>query len=374
MSDWSSLNLRNPKVVDNFEGSVKQRFIHEIGRAILIITICLTHLSCDSGNHQQDHVVKYFDTLEQLIRHEAVQVTRGQIDLSQLSANEDRPRLVTKKLRRYQIPAPPTMNVRDFMKIANCSIAQQIAFRNSPLGRVMLPSQDWAYQYRFLQAAKSCQVQEGTLKKQLDMVIEHKQRYWSQYQWNGIWAGNTLAKFFSTSWPRNYKIRNLSAEDEVRFSWLGRLRPTMEIQFSVELEYNLSNIPEYVGGQILENAHHILGFLQKNAARLKGVKLNMNELSQTAKQKFCELFQATLSSFGRLQAQTSQSYQHLAKLQKSIQPILGSDSAYSSSKMKAFVNRWLSDQTQDSVIIQLKQLSKENVNLWLSLQKQTRCS
>lgn len=335
--------------------------------------LILMNIGCNQTQPHQKKYIEYLESLEELISHQGIESDYAKTQAYLSVKVEDSPRLVTKKLRRYQIPAAPRMNVRDFMKIANCSIAQQIAFRNSPLGRVMLPSQTLAYQYRFLRTAKACRVEEGRLKKEVEAVIRHKESHWSEYHWNAIWSGNKIAKFFSTSWPRNYKIRGLDAADEARFLWLGRLTPTMEVDFSSELELQLSDMPSYVGGQILLRAHHTLLFLKKSIQILRDIEINRKELSSVLKSKLCDRFQITLDLFGQLQGVSSRVYQDLVRLQGGLRPLLFDDH-YPSSQMTQFVNRWLSDHNENSVSRQLKALSRDNVNQWLRLQERVGCT
>ena len=375
MSCRSQRKMHTPMVLaalmGNRQGSTRQRRCLCV---FIVILVSLTHLSCNQTKTKRGLSGKYLKRLDHLIGHKAVHLSGGKQDESFSHLSDHIPSLVTKKLRRFQIPAAPTMNVRDFMKIANCSIAQQIAYRNSPLGRVMLPSQTLAYQARFIKAAKSCDLEEGRLKEHLDLVISHKEKYWSQYRWNAIWSGNKIAKFFSISWPRNHSIRELDAGDEARFLWLGRLLPTMKSDFSSELEQHLSNIPNYVGGRILSRAYHTLVFLQKSSIILRKIKIDYNGLSKVETQTFCHLFQSTLNLFGQLQGKISLAYQSLVQLQKGLRPILRDQDTYPSTQMNDFVHRWLLDRTEDSVQRELKQLSKENVDLWLTLQGQAECA
>jgi hypothetical protein len=363
-------NISNtlPMIEGTFVGLVRvQR------KALMLWIIVVGFIGCDGSKGHEPLMQEYVQSLQELntfFSHEEV----GRVQTLSVILDKVMPkgRFVRKRARRYQVPPAPSINVRDFMKITGCRIARHIAFRNSPLGRVMLPSQKLAYEHRFLRDAEDCHL-DGEVMNHLQTVIDHKHTFWSQYQWNAIWSGMAMARFFSQSWPRNHKIRRLDAGDEARFLWLGNLRPSLQVNLSSSLEQNLAQIPTYVGGQIILNASQSLSLLKVSRQGLKLFlkQVGMNNLSSN--EALCLKVKTTLNLFGQLQGKVSRAYQDLDRLQRAIKPLLLNLSSYPSKEMEVFIDRWFISTKDGSVLRQLKALSKDNVNLWMTLQSGLVC-
>jgi hypothetical protein len=254
------------------------------------------------------------------------------------------------------------------------------------MGRMMLPSQELAYNHRFLQAAKECDdTLEPRLKEKLEKVVNHKQGQWSSLKWNAVWGGTTIAKFFSQAGPKGYKIKSLDSQLESIFAWLADIQPSYKGDLSAELEHKLNQISSYVGGQILSNVYHYWLLIKQSRGDLitiKGLSHLLNQDETATKDEIatkdrallCEKLGQSMSLFIQEQNEISKAYQQLEALQNSFVGLVTLEQmSYPTIELQEFIERWLSLDHPKSIRKELKQLIKEQVDLWLQAKKNLAC-
>ena len=259
------------------------------------------------------------------------------------------------------------------MSISDCALSRHIAFRNSPLGRMMLPAQELAYNHRFMKAANQCEGQlDPKLDEQLKKVIKFKQKQWPSLHWNAVWGGTPFAKFFSLSWPRGYKIKSFDTLDEAQLAWLAKLSPQYQDKLSSELEQKLAQLPSYVGGQVLMNAYYAWFFLSQSQNELVEISKKSAEFKDSDT-SVCIAYEQGMHVFKEAQMGMSIAYQQLEALQKT--ETFDKLEARSISEPKASLihKRYLDLDHPQSIRIEFKMLIKEQVNLWLKIQKSLKC-
>lgn len=266
-------------------------------------------------------------------------------------------RLPTVRERRFKISAPPSLNIRDYFGLSGCDLNQQIAYRNSPLGRSMLPSQQLAYQHRFLQAADKCELQ-GPLRAKLDKVIQHKRERWPRYHWNAIWGGRAIEPLFSQAGAARGSAWSDQEREGMRA--LALLTPRTSGDLSAQLEGGLSKIPPHLAGRTLADAQEVLGWLSLSAEVIRRVKESAKGQSQ------CQRARESAESFARLKSLMNERISALSELQSALAPLLTLTQERPSEEMKRFVDRWLSHQS-GSALNELRSLNAEVTQGWSAL-------
>lgn len=100
--------------------------------------------------------------------------------------------------RRIDIPEGPTLDVRGFLRIHGCGLAEVVGGRNNALGRVLTYSQRALYTLRFMDVAERCLPQtEPPLRDTLEAALAHKARHLPHDVFNAVWAGPEVAVLFS---------------------------------------------------------------------------------------------------------------------------------------------------------------------------------
>ena len=336
--------------------------------------------ACTELNQKEQQVQKYLDHIDrlksQINQHLNYKGTDDKPNLTSIKdLNLDHLRLPSRRFRRFTLAESPQLNFRQFMSISDCSLSRHIAFRNSPLGRMMLPAQELAYNHRFLKAAKQCEGNlDPKLDEQLKKVIKFKESQWANLHWNAIWGGTPLAKFFSLAWPKGYQIKSLDAQDEAQLTWLAELNPSYKGELSNELEQKLAQIPNYVGGKVLLDAHYAWLFL--NASHQSLVQVDkLSTLIKKSDSVTCKLFEQSMQVFAEAQFGMSKAYQQLEALQTSFVGLikLQKQSRYPSPSLTSFIERWLSIDHPQSTKIEFKTMIKAQVQLWLNIKKNLKC-
>jgi hypothetical protein len=93
----------------------------------------------------------------------------------------------------------------DFLRLGECELQYLIGHRNSSLGRVMPPSQQLIYEYRFVHEAKRCiAVSDGASSvpssmKWLQEALPSKQQELPKVFWNATFGSADFERFFSLS-------------------------------------------------------------------------------------------------------------------------------------------------------------------------------
>ena len=345
---------------------------------LLINLACLC--ACTELNQKEQQVQKYLDHIDQLKSQVNQHLNfKGSDDKPKLTSIKDLDlenlRLPSTRFRRFTLAESPQLNFRQFMSISDCSLSRHIAFRNSPLGRMMLPAQELAYNHRFLKAAKQCEGHlEPKLDDQLKKVIKFKESQWADLHWNAIWGGTPLAKFFSLAWPRGDQIKSLDAQDEAQLAWLAELNPSYKGDLSNELEQKLAQLPNYVGGQVLLNAYYAWFFLKASHPKLVQVD-KLSALMTKSDSATCKIFEQSMQVFAEAQFGMSKAYQQLEALQASFAGLikLQKQSRYPSPILTDFIERWLSTDHPQSTKLEFKTMIKAQVQLWLKIKKSLKC-
>ena len=102
------------------------------------------------------------------------------ISIESLNSNTQPPPALPNKRDRQTQLNPPKINLLDFLKLYKCEVNTLIAKRNSPLGKVMLPSQYFIYAMTFIDQAQICINQEGISpenKSKLQTAIRFYQQH-----------------------------------------------------------------------------------------------------------------------------------------------------------------------------------------------------
>lgn len=363
----------------------------------IMLTLFLSSLlfACQTTSPQEQRAQDYLDQIKELKIRLQKQIIKTKLSTSRQvtgvqSENSPREgfaelkklenlRLPSTRFRRIQLNPNPQLDFRQFMSLSNCSLSRHIAFRNSPMGRMMLPSQELAYNHRFLKAAKECDdALEPRLKEKLEKVVNHKQDQWSSLKWNAVWGGTTIAKFFSQAGPRGYKIKPLDSQLESIFAWLADIHPSYKGDLSAELEHKLKQISSYVGGQILSNAYHYWLLLKQSRSDLIMIKelshiLNQDETANKNRVLLCEKLGQSMALFIQEQNKISRAYQQLEALQNSFAGLVTLEQVYPTIELQEFIEQWLSLDHPNSIRKELKQLIKEQVGLWLYTKKNLAC-
>lgn len=173
-------------------------------------------------------------------------------------------------LRDRAVERPPAETIKAGVMIglSGCEVSRWIAYRNSPLGRVMKPSQRLLYEARFLTLAPACAPSEA-LRVALQAVTQKKREAWRLNLYELTWRGRALSKFFSVRWRSDRPPPAPSAQDLAELRWLGSLagwadtlaqRPLPERRAELKtlegrLEHALSSLSPYAGGRVMREGY-----------------------------------------------------------------------------------------------------------------------
>lgn len=230
---------------------------------LVLITMLTTHCSPDSSTPWGEN---YLSLLKS-----STSVIQSPTNSAPLSIGPQSYRLPLLRERALEsIPSPPSLKMSALLAISHCEISRWIAHRNSPLGRVMLPSQKLLYEARFLTYAPDCQAQ-GEAAEALQIAIHHKQKYWITQLYELTWRGKALSKFFSTRWPSDHPPLAPTTRDHSTLLWFGQLAtwPTTITtqtkeqrlaslrQLEDQLEPTLNTLSHYAGGRVLQEAYEV---------------------------------------------------------------------------------------------------------------------
>lgn len=106
--------------------------------------------------------------------------------------------------RTLAAPQPALgIDLLDWVAMLDCPLNEAIGFRNSALGKVMGPSQQWLYETRFLQWGPDCVQRlethgERDLARRLDDILASKRKALPGVAWNALWAGPEYQALLST--------------------------------------------------------------------------------------------------------------------------------------------------------------------------------
>ncbi len=350
------------------------RSVRRFTRRCLWVMLSLSPLACSPPSSLSKEMTSYLSSLEELqevMRSEEGSfrvISRQTIERAALGV-----RLPSRKDRRFTLPDPPSLNIREFLGLPDCPLTRLIAYRNGPLGRVMLPSQRLAYDHRFLREAARCTL-EGKVAESLTKAVKYKRDQWTKTQWNAIWGGQDLARFFSLAWPRGYRVRDIDTSDEATFTWLATLSPKTEGELSGQLESHLKHLPQYVGGMILSKSAILNKLLEETADALRELIQipQPSDKGDNRRSQICTAILKTTTHLGGLQSELSHTYQSLSSLQRALTPLYTIHITSPSMRMDTFLDMWVHSGDR-SVVQRFKSSSQENVKLLLSLKAKHQC-
>ena len=174
-----------------------------------------------------------------------------------------------------------------------------------------------------------------------------------------------MGGYFSRSWSRGRIIRDVDARDESLFVWLSQLNPDDADEMKGQLEQRLGELPKFVGGKIIVEAAELLYVLRESDRLLSQVKPWMRSLSPKSVSQVCDLLKRTKVSYIQLQPQVSLRYQALFSLTQALAPLTLRLEAPTRS-VDHFIKWWLGrvDDTSNTVLKEVRQLSRAHVKLW----------
>ena len=340
---------------------IDNKMIYYSKQLLLIFYCTIIVVSCRSPRYQTKEFQEYIDELNSIVQSSAVhskengeeecvadlnneclkKTQKNQIDEYLIKHNLQL-KVLNPKQRRYLIKKQSVINFGDFLSLSDCKLSQLIAYRNSPLGRSMLPAQGFLYTHRFIHESKRCKASAEGIKA-LQKAVQAKKDKWPLHYWNALWGGREFALFFSFAWARNHKVKKLDTQDESLFTWLGQVNRNTTLKEVGELEKKLSQIPKYSGGKALLEAEEMLSMLYHSNRLLH--TLSESSLFQASPQKYCKQLEKTFRSFAKIQIKLNMRYQNLSKLQQVLSPLLRSLLSqleeWPTIEMKYFVVKWL---------------------------------
>jgi len=286
---------------------------HSLRAALVLSALSLALVGCEGscGGDSQRAWSAAYD-----------QLTASLSDVDAAPLNPQRYQLPRLRDRALAARAPITISARSLLALSSCEVSRWIAQRNSPLGRVMLPSQRLLYEARFLSAAPSCEV-EGEPKRALDEAAELKRARWRERLWDLTWRGRELSRFLSWSWPRDRLPPRPSEGERAALRWLGSLgtwaetlktlereqRELKREELKARLEPALSSLSAYAGGRVIREAAELESALERWLKRLESLEAPPS----------CERVEALLSAYRALQPELSARVIALGQLSRALQ-------------------------------------------------------
>jgi hypothetical protein len=165
-----------------------------------------------------------------------------------------------------------TTDIGGFLHVQGCALGERIGERNSGLGRVMVGSQRWVYEARFLHDAGVClPVMEASERAELQVVVDEKRAGLPAVVWNAIWGGPEIQHLLALS-GRDLDPGATGAAGPAADA-LATLRRLAEDPLHVtshELEGALGSLRgNTVGGDVLRALEVLAHFLGAAADRLE---------------------------------------------------------------------------------------------------------
>jgi hypothetical protein len=88
----------------------------------------------------------------------------------------------------------------DFLAIQGCRLGELAGYRNSPLGRVMVPTRRLAHEIELLDAAVDClpRIEDPERRTRLEALLVRKRAELPRHVWNAIWTDEGLERYLAT--------------------------------------------------------------------------------------------------------------------------------------------------------------------------------
>jgi len=166
-------------------------------KTLLMLGVVFSLTACRSDYTASDLFENYFYRLSN-----SLQVSDNVVDAQKkLSVFTSVP--VYPSRRTLQLAVPPlSINLLEFLRLSECELQRHIGQRNSGLGRVMEPTQQFLYDTQFIRLARMClsSLEESSSSRSLlEQALAHKQQYLSSVVWNATLASQEFSTLFSTS-------------------------------------------------------------------------------------------------------------------------------------------------------------------------------
>lgn len=111
------------------------------------------------------------------------------------------------------------IDLLDFLAMTGCQLQVTTAQKNSGLGRVMMTSQVFLYQWQFLNDSTGClaylESEDSELFAKLQKVVAIKRSELDRYAWLAIWAGPEMRHYYGATqqWLSEGERISLAEED-----------------------------------------------------------------------------------------------------------------------------------------------------------------
>ncbi len=122
----------------------------------------------------------------------------------------------------------PTADLRmgalDFLALQGCGLGSLAGFRNSPLGRVMVPTRRLVYELSVLDVGHVCAAElEPPRRERIEALLAAKRDELPVHLWNAVWGDSELARYLAAG-----RAPGLDAADGDDLASLASLRRRLE--------------------------------------------------------------------------------------------------------------------------------------------------
>ena len=334
----------------------------------LIMSACLP--GCDTNNGKPDWTSEYLTRFEVL--SQKLNLKKRSFDLQSLRQELSDSVYPRVKATRFAPVPPVKMDLRSLWGIGSCEIGRLIAFRNSPLGRSMLPAQRLIYESRFLSQAPACLLDStltATLRKDLSTAVQHKRSKWMERWSDAVWGGIPMRSVFSKAWLAGRPPSEPSVEFQSKLRWLAELKPEDVEVWSAHLEKRLKELPPYVGGKVLTDVAEAMWFLREGDEALQAVRAKWVK-GKIKEEDLCKSLLTLWQAYAKLQIELSRRHQAWTLLAEAYVPVIDRYSSPSPSHQQ-FVDAWLKQKSARPT--KLKTVMRSHVDHWTALRQQTKC-
>ncbi len=180
------------------------------------------------------------------------------------------------RLRDRRLPvAEERIGFLDFLTIQGCRLGELAGYRNSPLGRVMVPTRRLGYEVEVLMVAASClpTLDEGDDELRMELVglIQRKQRELPRHVWNALWTNEELASYLVSEMPPQTGRWDRYASDALSDLGLALASPPNSVEATRRIEATLGELRNASpGGGLLRALDRVGSHLDAIAQVLEG--------------------------------------------------------------------------------------------------------
>lgn len=182
-----------------------------------------------------------------------------------------------------------SIDLLDFLSMTGCKLQITAAQKNSGLGRVMMSSQTFLYQWQFLNDSRECldhlETEDPALYAQLQQVVAVKREELDRYAWLAVWGGPEMRHYYGVTqqWLSEGEAISL-AEDDYRllFTLIEFTQQIKRDQESITLDVNPYREPfeltlarlgqSNIGGKVLTTVSDLTTLLTQGTRMLESAK------------------------------------------------------------------------------------------------------